>query len=103
MNVFTSIDRLPPYKIPNYITSPRTMSFKAWLRSPVMDASDSNDGNYKKHTCINGDWYTHNDYILDFIDGLMRVIHASGYNIENEKQFKHEIAIFIYRLSREKL
>ena len=103
MNIYTSPDRLAPYKIPNYVTSPRTMSFKRWLSSPVMDIDNPNDTEYNRRTCDNGDWYTHNDFILYFIDGLLRVIHSAGYNIEDEKQFKNDIAIFIYRLSREKL
>ena len=37
MNIYTSPDRLAPYTISNYITSPRTMSFKRWLDSPVME------------------------------------------------------------------
>jgi len=68
------------------------MSFQKWLSSPVMDMDDSNDKEF-----------THRDYIVDFIDGLSHVIHSSGYNIEDEKQFKNEIATFKYRLSREKL
>ncbi len=100
MNIYTSPDRLPPYRISNYITSPRSMSFKEWLHSPVMDLWD---GNYRKITGVRGDLFTHNDFILNFIDDLLHIIHSSGYNIENEKQFKNEIATFVYRLSREKL
>ena len=103
MNIYTSPDRLPPYTISNYVTSPRTMSFERWLGSPVMDINNSDDIDYRIQTFNNGDRYTHNDYILNFIDGLLHVIHSAGYNIEDEKQFKNDIAIFIYRLSREKL
>ena len=102
MNIYTSPDRLPPYTISNYITSPRKMSFQSWLDSPVMEIDNQNDIVYAC-TFDNGDRYTHNDFILNFIDGLFYVIHSAGYNIEDEKQFKNEIAIFIYRLSREKL
>ena len=96
-------DRLEPYTISNYVTSPRKMSFQSWLDAPVMEIEDRNDIGYSIRTFDNGDVYTHNDFILNFIDGLIRVIHSAGYNIEYEKQFKNEIAIFIYRLSREKL
>lgn len=102
MNIYTSPDRLAPYRISNYVTSPRTMSFKSWLSSPVMELDNRNDINYA-YTFDNGDRYTHNDFILHFINGLFRVIRSAGYNIEDEKQFKNDIAIFIYRLSREKL
>ena len=102
MNIYTSPDRLAPYTISNYVTSPRTMSFQSWLSSPVMEIDGQNDIDYAR-TFDNGDRYTHNDFILNFIDGLLHIIHSAGYNIEQEKQFKNEIAIFIYRLSREKL
>lgn len=102
MNIYTSPDRLPPYTISNYVTSPRKMSFQSWLGSPVMEVDGQNNIDYAR-TFDNGDRYTHNDFILHFIDGLFQVIHSAGYNIEDEKQFKNEIAIFIYRLSREKL
>jgi len=102
MNIYTSPDRLAPYTISNYVTSPRTMSFQSWLSSPVMEIDSQNDIDYAR-TFDNGYRYTHNDFILNFIDGLLHIIHSAGYNIEQEKQFKNEIAIFIYRLSREKL
>ena len=102
MNIYTSPDRLAPYRISNYVTSPRTMSFQSWLASPVMEIDGQNDINYAR-TFDNGDRYTHNDFILNFNDDLLHIIHSAGYNIEQEKQFKNEIAIFIYRLSREKL
>jgi len=89
-------DRLPPYQIANYVTSPRTMSFKSWLASPVMDA----DG---PRMFDNGDVYTHNDFVLNFIDGLIGVIYSTGRSIEDEKQFRNEIAVYVYRLSKEKL
>jgi hypothetical protein len=102
MNIRTTPDRLAPYTISNYVTSPRTMSFQSWLDSPVMEIDGQNDINYAR-TFDNGDRYTHNDFILNFNDDLLHIIHSAGYNIEQEKQFKNEIAIFIYRLSREKL
>uniref|UniRef100_A0A6C0C5D4 Uncharacterized protein n=1 Tax=viral metagenome TaxID=1070528 RepID=A0A6C0C5D4_9ZZZZ len=98
-----NIDRLPTYKIPNYVTSPRSMSFDEWLRTPVMDSGEPGDTTYRKCVCENGEWYTHQDFISNFLDDLVHIIHSSGYNIENKKQFKNEIATFVYRLSREKL
>lgn len=89
-------DRLPPYEISNYATSPRTMSFKSWLASPVTDI----DGPRKFD---NGDTYTHNDFVLNYIDGLTSIICSTGYSIEDEKQFRNEIAVYVYRLSKEKL
>ena len=94
MNVYTKIDRLPPFKIANYITHSRKMSYKAWLYSPVSDCDSdwiSNDGTY----------YTHEDFLYEFYNKLINVIRKCGYDIEDEKQFKNEFATFVYRLSRE--
>ena len=103
MNIRTTPDRLAPYTISNYVTSPRKMSFQSWLSSPVMEIDDRDDIDYSIRTFNNGDRYTHNDFILNFISGLEQVVHSAGYNIDDKKQFKNDIAIFIYRLSREKL
>jgi hypothetical protein len=102
MNIVNS---LPPYKIPNFITSPRKMSYQRWLTLPVMDAeNDDDDGTDYRRVCYsNGDYYTHKHFILDFCSDLITLLHDKGFNIENEKEFKREIAIFIYRLSRERL
>ena len=102
MNINT--DRLEPYKIFNYITSPRKMSYENWLKSPVMEAADTTDDVYFKKVCFkNGDYYTHKHFILDFYQDLIDTLHQNGFNIQDEKEFKREIAIFIYRLSRERL
>jgi len=36
INIMNIIDRIEPYRIPNYITSPRKISYESWLKSPVM-------------------------------------------------------------------
>ena len=103
MNIIESI---APYRIPNFLTSPRKMSYQRWLASPVMDAENDDDDDaegYRKVCFSNGDYYTHKHFILDFCSDLIALLHDKGFNIENEKEFKREIAIFIYRLSRERL
>jgi len=57
----------------------------------------------KSRKFSNGDPYTHSNFVEHFIEDLLGVVHKSGYDIEYQKQFKNEIAVFIYRLSREKL
>ena len=104
INIMNIIDRIEPYRIPNYITSPRKMSYESWLKSPVMEAADTMDEvDFKKVCFTDGDYYTHKHFIIDFCRDLIGVIHKNGFNIQNEKEFKREVAIFIYRLSREKL
>ena len=85
-------DRLPPYEISNYVTSPRTMSFQSWLKSPVMDFSKEAESK-----C------THRNFIINFTDDLKKVVEDCGYTIDDKKLFENDIATFIYRLSREKL
>jgi len=101
--IMNSLSRLPPFRIPNYITSPRKMSYEQWLDSPVMDANYDSDGNFRNVCTPNGDYYTHKHFIIDFYTDLIGVIHKAGFNIENEKEFKRKAAIFVYRLSRERL
>ena len=86
---------MPPYQISNYVTSPRKMSFGDWLNSPVTKGDCHVDS-----LLINRE-YTHKIFIQDFIGDLNNAITSSGYNIIDAKQFKNEIATFIYRLSRE--
>ena len=98
------IESLAPYRIPNFITSPRKMSYQRWLASPVMDAENDDDTEDYREVCfVNGDYYTHKHFILDFCKDLIDILHDNGFNIENEKEFKRDVAIFIYRLSRERL
>ena len=97
-----NINGIPPYRIPNYITSPRKMSYKKWLLSPVMELSEDDSSVYKKVYLRDGDYFTHKDFIYYFTKDLIDVLFEAGFNIENEKEFKREVAIFIYRLSKEK-
>ena len=90
-----NLQHLPPYRITNYVTSPRKMSFKDWLNSPVT----YNDCTY--NSILSDREYTHQIFIKEFIRDLEQVIDKGGYGIINGKQFKNEIATFIYRLSRE--
>ena len=88
------IQSLPPYKIYNYITSPRKISFQRWLEEPVCD--------YEKEWCRYGDVFTHKQYISEYCNDLLDKLSKNNYTISNEKQFKNEIATFIYRLSKER-
>jgi hypothetical protein len=90
-----NLKHLPPYRITNYVTSPRNMSFESWLNSPVT----YNDCTY--NSILSGKEYTHQIFIQEFIRDLEQVIDKEGYGIIDGKQFKNEIATFIYRLSRE--
>ncbi len=98
-----SVNSLPPYRIPNYITSPRKISYERWLESPVMEIDNNSDDGVRKICFTDGEYYTHKHFIKDFYKDLITVLHKNKFNIENEKEFKRDIAIFIYRLSKERL
>jgi hypothetical protein len=95
MNISLKSLNMPPYQISNYVTSPRKMSFEDWLNSSVTK------GDCQADSLLINQAYTHKRFIQEFIDDLDKVITSNGYNITNVKQFKNEIATFIYRLSRE--
>ena len=94
MSRFTSGKWIQPYKISNFITSPRKKSYKGWLNSPVED----DNGEWQSRT---GEFISHKRFICKFHKDLERMVADGGYKIDNMKEFKREVAIFIYRLSRE--
>jgi hypothetical protein len=79
--------QFPPY---NQITKVSSQSYQDWFHSPIEDSGE----NWKENK-------THGEYIQYFYTKLKRIIQANGFNINNEKQFKREIATFIYQLSDE--
>ena len=95
MNISTKFSNMAPYQISNYVTSPRKLSFEDWLNSPVTK------GDCHLDSLLVNNNYTHKIFIHEFINDLSNIIISCGYNIEYIKQFKNEIATFIYRLSRE--
>ena len=94
MSTFVGSRRIPPYKISNFITSPRRKSYIDWLNSPVEDE----DGIW---TSARGRPVPHKRFISRFHKDLEKMLAGSGYSLENGKEFKKDTAMFIYRLSRE--
>jgi len=82
-----------PYETSNMIAYPRTQSYTQWFRSPI-NHIDYNPN--EAQTSV-----SHGDYIRYFYNHILRIIKAHRMNINNEKEFKKEIATFIYRLSDE--
>jgi|TARA_B100002019_G_scaffold276071_1_gene274552 hypothetical protein len=68
-----------------------------------MEIDNSSDDGVRKICFTDGEYYTHKHFIIDFYNDLITVLHNNKFNIENEKEFKRDIAIFIYRLSKERL
>jgi len=79
--------QFPPY---NHQVKNLSQSYADWFRSPIEDSGE----NWRENI-------THGEYIRYFYAKLKRIIQEKGFNINNEKQFKSEIATFIYQLSDE--
>ena len=82
----------PPYNTYNMIPKERTQSYKQWFVSPIYHI------NYDNAELSQA---THGDYIRYFYNHITRIINTNQMNIKNEKEFRKEIATFIYRLSDE--
>mgnify|MGYP003712015289 CR=1 FL=1 len=79
---------IEPYDIVNFMTSPRTMCYKNWLKTPVRDMNED-------WTFDNGNDYTHLHFIRDFYNDLLKVIQDSGYDIDDEislRRLRKELA-----------
>jgi len=83
----------PPYETSNMIAYPRTQSYTQWFRSPI-NHFDYNPNEVQTSA-------SHGDYIRYFYNHILSIIKDNHMNINNEKEFKKEIATFIYKLSDE--
>lgn len=85
-----------PLKFNNFIVKDKNLSYDTWWYNCVKSYEDD------KWIYSNGETVTHGEYVKDFYFRLKTIIESSGYSINDEKQFKNEIATFIYQLSSEK-
>ena len=83
-----------PLNFPNLIVPKKTISYQRWWESSIK-SNNPDFWNSDKGTV------THGEYVVDFYYKLKELINKSGYAIEDEKQFKDEIATLIYHLSNE--
>jgi hypothetical protein len=81
-----------PLKFSNRVVPAKKLSYETWRDSKV----NAYDMDYWDEDMTNG------DYMYEFYTNLKTLIKENGYVIKNEKQFKREIATFIYQLSSEK-
>ena len=83
-----------PLQFENIIVPKKKIAYRTWWKSPikakVQDFWDSEHGPV-----------THGQYIVDFYYKLKDILNICGYVINDEKQFKNEIATLIYHLSSE--
>ena len=73
------------------IEKPITKNYEDWWRSPV----ESSAGFLYEGDKI----VTHGDYIRNYYETIKKMIMKAGYEINDEKQLKGEIATLIYNLS----
>ena len=83
----------PPYDPCNLTVRPRRLTFEDWLSSPVEDINGFIEEK-------NG-FVTHGDYVIYFNNCLMGFLQETELEINNIKQFKNEVATFIYKSSEE--
>lgn len=83
----------PRYRITHMVVTPKVKGYKRWFNDPVEAC-----GGYWKER---GEYVTHGDFVRTFYANLKGVINSHGQTILNEKEFKKEIATFIYSLSTE--
>lgn len=74
----------------NQIRKRKTQPYSTWFESSIKDTTEGWQENI-----------THGQYIRKFYTQIETILRAHGYNIKDEKQFKKEIATFIYQLSDE--
>lgn len=86
-----------PLKFNNFIVKEKRLSYDTWWNINVKSHEPE-----KWIHCEGGDQITHGEYVKFFYYKLKDLIISKGYSIKNEKQFKNEIATFIYQLSSEK-
>lgn len=84
---------------PTYSTSgivqPKKHSFNYWWNTPV-------ETNEKREWLRpDGTEITHGMYVKMFYRNLYSIITRNGYTIKDEKQFKNDLTLFIYKLSHE--
>lgn len=84
---------LPPYQPYNLTVRKRKMNYDEWFDSTI----ENIQGPVKE----NNEPVKHGDYIKYFHRNLKNILTLNNLSINNEKQFKNEIATFVYRISEE--
>lgn len=73
----------------NQLIENKTQTYTTWFHSPIGDIAGNKDN------------MTHGQYIIEFYNTIMSILKAHHYKIKDDKQFKKEIATYIYQLSSE--
>tara|TARA_B100000795_G_C22457911_1_gene308132 strand:- start:18 stop:368 length:351 start_codon:yes stop_codon:yes gene_type:complete len=76
-------------------------NFKLWLESPLQNKEISFNGKYRGADIYDNCLIVQKkQFINKFLHDIEELIVTNGYEINNNKQFRNEIASFIYKLSK---
>jgi len=92
MSIIT-FDSLPPFQPYNISVRDRQISFYEWIDSPIKDINGEVEEN--KNQAV------HSDYIKYFNSRIEDFLKTNMLQINNKKEFKNELATFVYRTSDE--
>jgi len=81
----------------------KNKNFNIWLQQPMKRTYPTYANNYK-YLESNFVYYKYNlvkkkTFVNNFIDQINSIITKNSYTINNDKQFRNEIASFIYKYS----
>jgi len=75
------------------IVKEKKLTYSEWWESPIETING-----YKTEE---GKYITHGMYVKYFYKMIQRIVFSKGYEFDDEKQLKREIATLIYNLSEE--
>lgn len=87
------LDSLPPFQPSNITVRDRQISFYEWIDSPIKNINGVIEENKNQAS--------HSDYIKYFNSRIEDFLKINILKINNKKEFKNELATFVYRTSDE--
>tara|TARA_B110000444_G_scaffold240461_1_gene255822 strand:+ start:275 stop:544 length:270 start_codon:yes stop_codon:yes gene_type:complete len=79
--------------------------FISWLEEPLerkyYTYSNNNKKIEKKRICLNGYIFKKKDYVDNFINDIEDLILSNGFIINKDKEFRDEMASFVYKYSKD--
>lgn len=78
--------------------------FTSWLEDPLKrnycTYSNNNKKIEKRNVCLNGYIFKKKDYVENFINDIEDIVISNGFIINNDKEFRDEMASFVYKYSK---
>jgi len=79
----------------NRIVRRKKYSYEWWFDAPIQSIVNQEENQE--------DLMTHGEYVKKFYYKMKNLLNEMGYDIDEEKEFKNEIATLIYKLSDDHL